>query len=334
MYDDCLTVAGGGSWGTALANLLAKNGQKTYLWLRDPVSCEAINSRHENPKYLPKLELSKEICATLDPAVLAAPIVIYAISCQSLRTWLKTFLPYLRSHMVFINVAKGLELSTGLTCQAVFKNYFPKNESRYAILSGPSFAAEVIAGKPTAVSLACADLDLGRKLSAIFSKQRFRAYATDDVLGVELGGALKNVMAIGAGICDALQFGANALSAYVTRALAEMARVGRVLGAKELTFMGLSGLGDLSLTCFSNQSRNRRLGLRLGAGEEMSAILKSLGGVAEGVATTSAMMSLAQKHGIDTPLTKAIYDICFNHAPIAEVVHNLFERAVLDERRV
>lgn len=327
-----VTVAGGGSWGTALANLLAENGHDTRLWLRDESVVSSINAKHENPRYLTGHRLAKSLRASNDPSILSAPVVVCAIPCQSLRSWLKAYSGYFAPNVIVVNVAKGLELATGACCHTIVHESLAQAHA-YAILSGPSFAEDVVRGQPAAVSLGCLDADLGRRICAIFSNARFRAYYTEDVVGVELGGAMKNVMAIAAGICDALGFGPSTLAALVTRALAEMARIGRSLGAKEVTFMGLSGIGDLTLTCTSNMSRNRRVGLGLGKNQDLESIFAHLGGVSEGVPTTKALMDIAQRLGVDAPLTQAVYSVCYAKRPVQAVVQELLARVVGDERR-
>ena len=304
-----VTVAGGGSWGTALAHLLAGHGLSVTLWLRDTATAEAINRRHENPRYLPGLPLHPALCASTDPAALDRPLLVLAIPCQQLRGWLKAHRTYFRPGIILVNAAKGLENGSHARCSTVVSQTLDGLEARYSVLSGPSFAAEVVQGLPTAVVLGTACEGLGRDLRGLFSDTAFRCYSSTDVIGVEMGGALKNVMAIAAGLCDGLHLGHNSRAALITRGLAEMSRLGVVCGAQQATFMGLSGLGDLTLTCTGDLSRNRRVGLGLAQGKSLDAITRELGMVAEGVKTAAAVHELAGQLGIDAPITAAIQRI-------------------------
>ena len=301
-----ITVAGGGSWGTALAHLLAVRGHRTRLWLRDAAVAEAINTRHENPRYLPGLALHPDLEAGTGPELLDTELLLLAIPCQQLRGWLHAMRDHLHPEPVLINAAKGLELGTLSPCSRIVAEELAGRPFHYAMLSGPSFAAEVVRDQPTAVVLATAEEALGCRLRELFSCATFRCYSSTDVLGVELGGALKNVMAIAAGVCDGLGLGHNSRAALLTRGLAEMSRIGEACGAQAATFMGLSGLGDLALTCTGDLSRNRQVGLRLGQGESLEHITSSLGMVAEGVKTTSAVYDLARRLGVETPVTDTV----------------------------
>ncbi|MBQ9406527.1 MAG: NAD(P)-dependent glycerol-3-phosphate dehydrogenase [Desulfovibrio sp.] len=331
MPENAITVAGGGSWGTALAHLLAVNGHRPCLWLRDAALAEAINTRRENPRYLPGLPLHTVLRATTDVAVLAAPLLVLAIPCQRLRAWLKEYAACFLPGLTLVNAAKGLEIGTYCTCSQVVEQTLAALNPTYAALSGPSFAADVLRGLPTAVVLACKNTDQGHTLRDLFSSGTFRCYSSQDVTGVELGGALKNVMAIAAGVCDGLGLGLNSRAALVTRGLAEMRRLGVARGAQARTFMGLSGLGDLVLTCTGDLSRNRQVGLRLGRGEKLQDITASLGMVAEGVATTQAVHDMAQRMGVDAPLTDAVYAIVYAGRQPGEVLRELLSRRLRDE---
>ena len=263
-------VLGGGSWGTALAHVLAEGGRRTRLILRDAALAERINARHVNDRYLPGLVLHPEVTASADPALLsgASPLVM-AVPVQVLRGVLTQVKTHISTGTVLVNAAKGIEVQRRVTPSRIVAETLPGHAELFAVLSGPSFAAEVAAGKPTAVVLGCVDAALGAALREVFATSWFRAYSSADVTGVELGGAVKNVIAIGAGLSDGLGFGHNARAALVTRGLAEIGRFGSALGALPVTFMGLSGLGDLMLTCAGDLSRNRQVGLRLGRGESL-----------------------------------------------------------------
>ena len=328
-----ITVLGAGSWGTALAHLAAGKGLDALLLARDTETAlaEAINTQHENPCYLPGLALSPALRATTDPAALTgADIVLLAIPCQYLREILAPLAPLLPDTGIFVCASKGIELGTLKRMSEVVAEALPGKKPRYAILSGPSFAREVVQGKPTAVVLGCADAALGEELRAVFSTSAFRVYSSTDVVGVELGGAIKNVMAIAAGLCDGLKLGDNARAALITRGLAEMSRLGEAMGARAPTFMGLSGMGDLVLTCTGDLSRNRQVGLRLAAGETIDAIAVSMHMVAEGVKTTEAVCELAEKLGIELPLASAVRQVLSGTAPL-DALRILMSRSLREE---
>jgi glycerol-3-phosphate dehydrogenase (NAD(P)+) len=305
-----IAVAGGGSWGTALAHVLACGGHEVVLWARDPAVVGAVNAAHENPRYLPGRALHESLRATGDMAVFAdCAFVLLAVPCQHMRD----FLGHARTHfspgLTLVNASKGIELDSRLRMSSLAQEVLSPLAHSYVMLSGPSCAAEVLAGQPTAVVLACEEEELGARLRQAFSTPAFRCYSSTDVCGVELGGAIKNVMAIAAGLCDGLELGHNARGALITRGLAETSRLGAALGAHAGTFMGLSGLGDLVLSCTGDLSRNRRVGLALARGEALEEIVRSLGSVAEGVKTTFAVHSLGRAHGIETPITDAVHSI-------------------------
>lgn len=325
-------VAGGGSWGTALAHVLATAGHDTTLVLRDETVARAINERHENPRYLPGKRLHPEVKASVSPECLEdVDILVLAVPCQHQRSWLQAARPRLPEGCVIVNASKGLENGSCLTMSRVVSEELSPLFPRYAVLSGPSFAAEVMDGQPTAVVLGCGDDTLGARLREVFSTPFFRCYSSSDVIGVETGGALKNVMAIAAGICDGLGFGSNARAALITRGLAELSRLGTAMGAKPLTFMGLSGLGDLVLTCTGGLSRNRQVGLRLGRGEKLDDIVSSLGMVAEGVKTAEAAALLAARLHVSVPVTEAMCRVLHDHADPADAVRDLMERPLREE---
>ena len=327
-----MTILGAGSWGTALAHLAADKGIETLLLARETDVAEAINTGHENTLFLPGLALSPALRAVTDPAVAlaGADIVLLAVPCQYLRESLTRLAPLLPDNRVFVCASKGLELGTQKRMSELVEETLPGKKPRYAILSGPSFAKEVAQGKPTAVVLGCADAALGEELRAVFSTPVFRVYSSTDVVGVELGGAIKNVMAIAAGLCDGLELGHNARAALITRGLAEMSRLGEALGARAATFMGLSGMGDLVLTCTGDLSRNRQVGLRLAAGESIGTIADSMRMVAEGVKTTEAVCELAERIGVELPLAFAVRRVLGGTAPL-DALRALMSRALREE---
>lgn len=324
-------VAGGGSWGTALAHLLAGLGYDVRLWLRDADAAERINLTHENARYLPGLPLHPALRAETDPAVLSATYLVLAIPTQQLRGWLEAHRRHLNASPVLINAAKGLEVGTLATPSRIVAETLAGTPFRFAALSGPSFAAEVMRGLPTAVVLAGREAELVCRLRDLLSGPRFRCYSSADVTGVEMGGALKNIMAIAAGVSDGLHFGHNTRAALITRGLAEISRIGTACGAMERTFMGLSGLGDLTLTCTGDLSRNRQVGLRLGQGEALEDITARLGMVAEGVKTTLAVHDLAGRLGVEAPITDAVHSILFSGEKPADAVTRLMTRTLREE---
>ena len=328
-----MTVFGGGSWGTALAHLMAEKGLEVTLLVRDPAQAEAISRRHENPRYLPGLTLAPNLRAdtNAEAALAGAEVCLLAVPCQFLRHALEDVARFIPERTIPVCASKGIEIGSLKRMSEVVADVLPALSGRYAILSGPSFANEVVEGKPTAVALGCADASLGERLRAIFSTACFRVYSSTDVAGVELGGAVKNVMAIAAGLCDGLGLGHNARAALITRGLAEISRLGLALGARPVTFMGLSGMGDLVLTCTGDLSRNRQVGMRLAAGESMQQISAGMHMVAEGVKTTEAVCVLGDKLGVDLPIADAIRRVLAHGAAPRTLVHELMARALREE---
>ena len=327
-----VAVAGGGSWGTALAHVLSCGGHEVVLWARDAAVVEAINAAHENPRYLPGRTLHERLRATGDPALFSAcDLVLLAVPCQSVRGFLELVRAHFTPGLALINAAKGIELNSLLRMSSLAREVLQPFAYNYVMLSGPSFAAEVVDGHPTAVVLACEEEKLGARLRHAFSTPVFRCYSSTDVCGVELGGAVKNVMAIAAGLGDGLGLGHNSRGALITRGLAEISRLGVALGARPSTFMGLSGLGDLVLSCTGDLSRNRRVGLALARGEKLGEIVRTLGSVAEGVKTTLAVHSLGRAHGVETPITDAVYSILQGSRTPRQAIRELMLRELKEE---
>jgi glycerol-3-phosphate dehydrogenase (NAD(P)+) len=269
-----------------------------------------VNSVHTNPRYLPGRALHARLRATGDPTLFAdREIVLLAVPCQHMRGFLTQARAHFAPGLTLVNASKGIELDSLLRMSSLAREILHPLAHRYVMLSGPSFAAEVLDGQPTAVVLACEEEALGARLRQAFSTPLFRCYSSTDVCGVEFGGAVKNVMALAAGLCDGLGLGHNSRGALITRGLAEISRLGVALGARPGTFMGLSGLGDLVLSCTGDLSRNRRVGLALAKGEELGEIVRALGSVAEGVPTTFAVHKLGRANGIATPITDAVQAI-------------------------
>ena len=327
-----ICVAGGGSWGTALAHLLAGTGHRVVLWARNAELVEHINKQHENPRYLPGRALHHSLVASTDLACLGAcELLLLAVPCQQQREFLSRAKSCFKPGIVLVNAAKGIENTSLLTMSRLAQELLPQLDYSYVMLSGPSFAAELLDGQPTAVVLACEDEALGARLRQAFSTESFRCYSSTDVCGVELGGALKNVLAIAVGLCDGLGLGGNPRAALLTRGLAEMSRFGEAFGARPSTFMGLSGLGDLVLTCTGDLSRNRRVGLALARGQSLDEIVQTLGSVAEGVATSLAVHKLASEHGVEMPVSSVVHAIIQGQCSPGEAVRGLMLRQLKGE---
>ena len=328
-----IAVIGGGSWGTTLADLLAKQGHESRLWVREQTVMNEIRTTRENSWYLPGRKLSDKLEVSTDAATVAsgAQHYIFAVPCQFIRNAYQRFIKYLPKNPVIICASKGIELDTLMTMSQVCDDALAAVKPRFAMLSGPSFAYEVIREMPTAVTLGCKDKKVGKDVQEALSTPYFRVYTTTDVRGVELGGAIKNIIAIAAGVADGLGFGGDARAALITRGLHEMSRLGKAMGADRQTFMGLSGMGDLVLTCTGDLSRNRQVGLRLAKGQKLLDILAEMKMVAEGVKTTEAVHALRQKVGIEMPLSEQVYAILYKDKEPAQAVLDLMTRDLKDE---
>ena len=333
MGNDTLSfcVAGGGSWGTALAHLAASNGHDVTLYLRNAAVCDAINTKHENPAYLSGCPIHPAVRASVNPDVLSAPFVILAIPCQMQRASLTANRERFAKGAVIINVAKGIELSTLRTGSSFIPEILADRDIMYAVLSGPSFAREVMHNRPTAVVIASRYAKVAETVQRALSCTFFRCYASSDVLGVEIGGAVKNIVAIAAGLCDGLGIGSNGRAALVTRGLAEISRLGTAMGALPQTFMGLSGLGDLVLTTTGDLSRNRQVGLGLGQGRSLEQVTKEIGMVTEGVKTSFAVHELALKLHVSVPITDAVCDILNGKLTPSDAALQLMQRHLRSE---
>lgn len=326
-----VAVLGGGSWGTSLSSMLAGKGLEVSLLVRDAEAAQAINVRHQSSRYLQGINLHENLKASLDPWEVfnEAELCLLAIPCQSMRKALTELAEFFLPGLPVVCASKGLELGTHKTMSSVVHEVLP--QVRYAILSGPSFAKEVALGMPTTVSLGCAEKALGEELREIFSCDVFRVYSGIDVIGVEIGGAIKNVMAIAAGVSDGLGFGHNARAGLITRGLAEISRLGIAMGANPVTFMGLSGMGDLVLTCTGDLSRNRQVGLGLAKGKSLEQIIADLKMVAEGVKTTEAAVALGDELGVDLPIAVTVQALLRGELNVAEAVQSLMRRELKAE---
>ena len=324
-----VAVAGAGSWGTTLANLLSKKGHDVCLWSYEADVAEAIQERHVNPVYLPDVELSETLRATtsLEESLEGATVLLSVSPAQHVRRVLSGIAGGLDADMLVVSASKGIETTTLETMAEVMDDILPTPVARRAsYLSGPSFALEVAQEHPTAVAVASRSHEAAEEAQELFQTDYFRVYTNPDVRGVELGGALKNVIALAAGMADGLGFGHNTRAALITRGLAEMARLGTALGASPITFAGLAGMGDLILTCTGGLSRNRTVGVRLGGGEKLSDILRDMKMVAEGVETSRAAHDLSLREGIEMPIVSEVYRVLFEDKPAAEAVRDLMVR--------
>jgi glycerol-3-phosphate dehydrogenase (NAD(P)+) len=328
-----IAVLGGGSWGTTLADLLARKGLGVTLWVRNPDHARRMNADHVNKRYLPGVALSPDLAVSPDIAetMRDAECILVAVPSQYIRGLLTEHYHLFPRRPVVVCASKGVENETLKPMSRVVAEALEGKSPCYAILSGPSFAAEVCRQLPTAVSLGCEDRQLAHRIRDIFSTDAFRVYTTPDFKGVELGGAVKNIMAIGAGIADGLGFGHDARAALITRGLAEMSRLGQAMGAQERTFMGLSGMGDLVLTCTGDLSRNRQVGLKLGQGMKLEEILAHMHMVAEGVRTTRSVYGLGREYGIELPITEQVYEVLYKGKDPREAVQELMGRRLRDE---
>jgi len=318
-----ITVLGAGAWGTALARILALREHEVTLWDYFPETAETINRTHCNERYLPGITLPQNLRGEADAAqgVANAELVVVASVSKGFRSATKCLASF---SQVVVSVTKGIEFETGKTMTDILADNAPK--ARIVAMSGPTLAAEVAKGVPTAIVAASADTAAAQTVQSLFHSQAFRVYTSSDVHGVELGGALKNVIAIGAGVCDGLGFGDNSKAALVTRAIAEMRRLGVACGAQAETFTGLSGLGDLMVTCFSRLSRNRGFGERLGKGEKAEAIVASMTAVAEGYPTARSARELARKLNVVTPVMDEVYAMLYEGKDVRQAVQDLTAR--------
>jgi len=327
-------VVGAGSWGTALANLLAEKGIPISLWVFEEDLCETMQETRENSLYLPGIQLSSLVQPDNDikAVVSGKQALIMAVPSHVYRDVAVQMLGCLQESVVLVSATKGIENDTLKTMSGIWDEIMPDTlRWEYAVLSGPSFAREVVMNVPTAVTVASADKEVAKQMQQLFSTQRFRAYSSTDVIGVELGGALKNIVAIAAGIIDGLGFGSNTRAALVTRGLAEMSRLGTSMGAHPLTFLGLAGVGDLVLTCTGDLSRNRKVGYQLGQGKKLQEILADMKMVAEGVKTTRSVYHLAQKQGVELPICQQMYRILYEDQSPKEAVAELMQRDLKHE---
>lgn len=321
-----VVVLGGGSWGTALALSLAKSGVDVDIWMRDKKQSDSMNYARENIKYLPGVVIPKNIIAKddIESALEGKTIIVSAIPTQSVRNCLSSMSKYIKKDQIIVNVSKGIEVGSLCRISQIVKEILPDNE--FAVLSGPSHAEELARDVPTTVVVASDKKEIAQRVQDLFMTPKFRVYTNPDVVGVEIGGALKNIIALGAGISDGLGYGDNTKAALMSRGIVEIGRLGKELGAIKETFSGLSGIGDLIVTCTSMHSRNRRAGILIGEGKKLDEVIESIGMVVEGVNTTKAAFKLAEKHGIDMPITEELYNVLYNDSDVKNAVVNLMMR--------
>jgi glycerol-3-phosphate dehydrogenase (NAD(P)+) len=319
-----IAVIGAGGWGTALANLMAAKGEPVTLWGYEPHHVEELRARRVNEPFLPGIRLHDQVEPTSRMADVAGAELLLVVPPSKGMRGVAQMLAAVNPKGVLVSCTKGLEQGSELRMSEIITQFLPHNP--VAVLSGPSHAEEVAIGMPTAVVLGCSDEAIAAKIQLAMNGQTFRVYTSTDVAGIELGGALKNIFAIAAGVSDGLGFGDNSKAALVTRALVELIRLGTALGGQRATFRGLSGIGDLMVTCFSRHSRNRSVGERLGAGESPEAITASMQMVAEGVPTALSAYESARHHGVETPIIDAVHGLLYAGKSPREVLADILSR--------
>ena len=328
-------VFGNGSWGTAFAMVLADAGCEVSLWGRRPELAEAINATGTNPDYLPGVELPKGVTATADPAEAArdAEFTVLVVPSQTLRENLAAWKPLLAPDTVLVSLMKGVELGTAKRMSEVIREVADVPAERVAVLTGPNLAKEIAARQPAAAVVACADETVAQRLQAACLTPYFRPYTNTDVVGCELGGAVKNVIGLAVGIADGMGLGDNSKATLITRGLAETTRLGLAMGADPLTFSGLAGLGDLVATCYSPLSRNHNFGTNLGRGMSLEETIAVTRQTAEGVKSCESVLDLARRHGVDMPITETVVSLVHEGKPPIVALKELLSRSAKPERR-
>lgn len=325
-----VAIMGAGSWGTTLAKVFADAGNIVTLWARRPELAEQIRTTRTNPDYLPDIRLPESVHATssADEALAAATIVVFAVPSQTMRDNLTAWTPLLPSDSTLVSISKGVETGTHLRMSEVIAEITGADPTRIAVLSGPNLAREIAEEQPAATVIACVDENRARLVQAAVATPYLRPYTNTDVVGVELGGACKNVIALACGVATGLGFGENTLATIITRGLAEISRLGAALGADQRTFSGLAGLGDLVATCSSPLSRNRSFGVRLGEGGTLEEAKKATHGqVAEGVISSNSVFQLAEANKVEMPITQAVYAVCHRGLDVRDMIAALMGRS-------
>ena len=327
-----ITLLGGGSWGTALSKLLSENGHEVKVWLRDEKQCMELSQKRVNKKYLPevKIPLNIEFTSDINEAVKEAEILLIVTPTQMIRNVLQQINAEYKKDKIIVNASKGIEMGTlSLVSDIVAQE---TSNCFFAALTGPSHAEEVGLNLPTAITIACENKEVAEIIQDVFMSSYFRVYTNEDIIGSELGGALKNIIALGAGISDGIGYGDNAKAALMNRGIVEIARLGIAMGADVHTFYGLSGIGDLIATCTSRHSRNRNAGFLIGQGLSKDEAVKKVGMVVEGITTTYAAYELAKKLSVEMPIVDAMYEVLENNADVKEAVNKLMLRDKKEEK--
>ena len=326
-------VIGSGAWGTTLAILLAQKGITTTLWEHNPERAAQMRRARENTLFLPGFRFPDglDVTANIAEAVQGKDMLLLVTPSQRMRENVRLIAPYVGRETLLVSASKGIEVDTLKRMTEIIAEALPEARNRIAALSGPNISREVAEGKPTAAVVAASEQDVAVRVRTLLSSSRFRVYTSTDVVGVELGGALKNIIAIGAGFNEGMGFGENAKAAFITRGVAEIARLGIAAGAHPLTFTGLAGIGDLIATCASPLSRNQQLGRRLASGEKLEDILASTHTVAEGISTTKAALQLAARHNVELPITEQLSHVLFDGLDPRKAVPELMMRDPKDE---
>lgn len=327
-----ITIVGTGSWGTTLAIALARHNRPIMLLARSASEAQMLRTAGCHPRYAPDVPFPQPLKIEHDPTLLCdSQVVLLAVPSQTMRSNIEALRPHIRPDVAILSCAKGFERGTLKRMSEVLADVLPQQAARCGTLSGPNIAREVLQGKPATTVVATPDHAVAEAAQRLLTTPLFRVYTGDDVVGIELAGALKNIIALGAGIADGLDAGDNAKASFMTRGLAEIARLGIVLGADPLTFAGLAGLGDLVATCASPHSRNRRMGVALAQGLTLEAALAQLGQVAEGVTTVQTARELAATHNVDMPITDQLYHVLFAQKPAWQAIQELMQREVKHE---
>jgi glycerol-3-phosphate dehydrogenase (NAD(P)+) len=326
-----ITVLGGGSWGTAVSKLLTENNHDVTIWIRDYDRASIIDKERENKKYLPGILLPNElkISSNVEESIADSDMIVVAVPTQQVRSVLEAFKHRIDKKTIIVNLSKGLEKNTLLRVSEICAGILPENS--FVVLSGPSHAEEVALKMPTTVVAASEDDSCSKVVQDTFMNEYFRVYTNSDVIGVEIGGALKNVIALAAGISDGLGFGDNTKAALINRGIQEISRLAEKMGADKLTFLGLSGIGDLIVTCTSMHSRNRRAGILIGKGYTIDDAVKEIGMVVEGILTTHAAHELAEKLSVEMPIVEELYAVLYENEMAAHAVEKLMNREKKDE---
>jgi glycerol-3-phosphate dehydrogenase (NAD(P)+) len=319
-----LGVLGGGSWGSTVASLTAKNND-TILWARNEKVVQEINEEHSNSKYLPGAKLNEHLKASssIEETVKNADVIVMGIPSQNFREVLRSAKPFIRPWVPIVSLAKGLELDTKMRMTQIIAEELPGHPA--GVLTGPNLAKEIHAGQAAAAVIAMVDKTIAKQLQQVFSTGLFRVYTNNDVIGCELGGALKNIMAIATGMGDGANAGDNTRAALITRGLSELTRLGRAMGGKPRTFAGLAGMGDLVATCSSTKSRNHYVGFQLGQGKSLEQIIEEMNEVAEGVKTAKAVMELAKDYNVDMPISREVYKVLYEGNSVYDAFNGLVQ---------